>query len=183
MKKRDLLIWLLLSAALFFAGWFVGGRQTATTTQTTTAGAVVDTIVYVDTVKYVAPEPIRKETLGSLTVKVPARDVQWPNIRAETDGSAQLTSAAQVGTLTERDSIAVKLPLEQSTYQSSDYIAYISGVNAKLDSITVYPTREVVTIKHPPKHWHLGVTAGYGFTPQGFQPYIGVGITYSFVSF
>lgn len=34
-----------------------------------------------------------------------------------------------------------------------------------------------------PKRFGLGITTGYGVTPQGLQPFIGAGITYTFIHF
>lgn len=33
-----------------------------------------------------------------------------------------------------------------------------------------------------PKRWHLGLQSGLGFTPNGIQPFVGVGVTYSIIS-
>ena len=33
-----------------------------------------------------------------------------------------------------------------------------------------------------PKRWGIGVSAGYALTPQGVKPYIGAGISYSFIT-
>lgn len=86
---------------------------------------------------------------------------------------------------TERDSVSVEMPIVQRTYRDSSYTAWISGYDARLDSIEVYRWQETVTIKEqrPAKHWHLGVTGGYGLGITGLQPYIGVGLTYSIISF
>lgn len=86
---------------------------------------------------------------------------------------------------TERDSVSVEIPIVQKTYRDSSYTVWVSGYDARLDSIEVYHRQETVTIKEqrPAKHWHLGVTGGYGFGITGLQPYIGVGLTYSIISF
>ena len=83
------------------------------------------------------------------------------------------------------DSLRVRLPVTQSVYEGEEYRAYVSGVCARLDSLFVYPRRETVTVtvKKPPKRWHIGIAAGYAYTPRGFQPYVGFGVTYSIISF
>ena len=66
-------------------------------------------------------------------------------------------------------------------YKDSTYYAKISGINAYLEEIRVYPktitqyinTKEYVYV--PPKKWSIGIQAGYGITPKGLQPYIGFG--------
>lgn len=80
------------------------------------------------------------------------------------------------------DSITLRLPVTQNVYSDSTYTAYVSGVSPSLDSIFVYPRREIVirNIKKPPNRWHIGITAGYGFTPKnGTHPFVGIGVTYS----
>ena len=116
------------------------------------------------------------------TVTLPKSDKAQPSIRADTQPAESCTQndAADV-----RDSAEVTIPIIQKMYKSSDYTAWVSGYDVQLDSIYVYPKHEYVTrkIKQPPKKWHIGVTAGYGFGKQGMQPYIGIGLTYSLISF
>lgn len=72
---------------------------------------------------------------------------------------------------------------EVKEYKDSSYYARISGINANLEEIRVFPkystvyinTTEKVYIK--PKKWELGVQGGVGITPKGVQPYIGFGVT------
>ena len=72
---------------------------------------------------------------------------------------------------------------EVKEYKDSTYYARISGINAYLEEIRVYPktitqyinTKEYVYI--PPKKWSIGIQAGYGITPKGLQPYLGFGVS------
>lgn len=72
---------------------------------------------------------------------------------------------------------------EVKEYKDSTYYAKISGINAYLEHIEVYPktitqyinTKEYVYV--PPKKWSIGIQAGYGITPKGLQPYLGVGVS------
>ena len=82
------------------------------------------------------------------------------------------------------DSVAVEIPITQKHYRDSTYEAWVSGYAQNLDSIKVYRRTETITIREykPPNRWHLGITAGYGYTPGGFKPYIGIGISYSLFS-
>lgn len=85
-----------------------------------------------------------------------------------------------------RDSALVELPMIQRHYADSTYEAWVSGpIDPQLDSIKVFRPTTIITRREwkPPKRWHIGVTAGYGYGPKGFQPYIGVGLTYSIWSF
>ena len=89
------------------------------------------------------------------------------------------------------DSGTITLPVVQKTYSDdSTYTAYVSGVEydslPRLDSIiTRLPTvtntiTKTVTIQKPMRRWNVGVQAGYGygFSHKGFEPYVGVGVTY-----
>ena len=68
-------------------------------------------------------------------------------------------------------------------YKDSTYYAKISGINAYLEHIEVYPktitqyitNTEKVYIQ--PKKWSIGIQGGIGITPKGLQPYLGVGVT------
>lgn len=84
-----------------------------------------------------------------------------------------------------RDSVCIDIPIMQKTYSDSTYTAWVSGYEVTLDSIRVYRREDVVTIteKQPPKRWHIGLTGGYGVCTAGLQPYIGIGVTYSLISF
>lgn len=82
----------------------------------------------------------------------------------------------------------VYVPINRYVFQDTLYRAEISGYRVSLDKMEVF-NREVTNtvtntvIKRVPKRWGLGVSAGYSFTPQGFQPYIGVGVNYNVISF
>ncbi len=92
-------------------------------------------------------------------------------------------------TITVHDTTYIVLVRTQKEYRDSLYSAWVSGYLPELDSIHIYiPEKTVtVTLREKPKHWHLGVTAGYGATLQDktvrLSPYVGVGVTYSIVSF
>ena len=91
-----------------------------------------------------------------------------------------------------RDTVAVNsfqnstdwkvLVQEIKEYKDSTYYAKISGINAYLEEIRVYPktitqyvnTKEYIYI--PPKKWSIGIQGGVGITPKGLQPYIGFGV-------
>ncbi len=84
------------------------------------------------------------------------------------------------------DSAIVELSILQRHYADSTYEAWVSGpIDPRLDSVRVFAPTTIITKREwkPPKRWHIGVTAGYGYGTNGFQPYIGVGITYSIFSF
>lgn len=85
------------------------------------------------------------------------------------------------------DSAAVEIPITQKRYDGEDYRAYVSGYEPNLDSIFVFPKTTVIHERSykPPNKWHIGITGGYGygFKSKQAEPYIGIGITYSIISF
>lgn len=145
---------------------------------------VTDTTIVYDTIPYIEPAPVTTTPIGFINVTIPAPAIpnanldSLPDIRADT---AELASADVDATAP--DSLTLQLPITQNVYEGEDYKAYVSGVYPSLDSMFVYPRHEMVTIKKPPKRWHIGVSAGYGCGRNGFQPYVGIGITYSIFSF
>ena len=88
-------------------------------------------------------------------------------------------------TLTMTDTAYVELPISQTAYRDSLYTAWVSGYEAKLDSIEVYPTERIITIAEriKPKRWGVGVQAGVGIGAKGFTPYLGIGVSYNLVCF
>lgn len=94
------------------------------------------------------------------------------------------TDEVQVKTVSE-DSVAVSIPISQKLYETEDYRAYISGYNATLDSLFVKSKSTVVRIRDPvkAKRFSIGLQAGYGMTPKGFQPYVGIGVSVNLFCF
>lgn len=86
-----------------------------------------------------------------------------------------------------RDTVGVTLVQEIKEYKDSTYYAKISGINAFLEEIKVYPktvTKYITVAKEThqkPKKWGLGVSAGIAVTHDKFQPYVGLGITYDLI--
>lgn len=83
------------------------------------------------------------------------------------------------------DSVAISIPIKQTLYETEDYRAYISGYNARMDSIFITSRQTVVRIRDPvsKKRFAIGLNAGYGITPKGFQPYLGIGVSVNLFSF
>lgn len=77
-----------------------------------------------------------------------------------------------------KDSAEVEIPIIQKRYADSTYTVWVSGYRPSLDSIHVYRQKEFVTIKEKQRRWNVGVTAGYGVTPKGLQPFVGLGVSW-----
>ncbi len=133
------------------------------TTSDTTRVTIIDTIRYL--------HPIPKD---SIIVRYETRLL--PTVR---------DTSMQIGCT---DSVRVEIPITQKRYADSTYTAWVSGYNPILDSISIYPRHEVVTItntiRQKPKCWGVGLNVGYGFTPKnGMQPYVGIGVSYNLFTF
>lgn len=81
----------------------------------------VDSCTTVDSISQTSPNLASTEAVGEMIVKVPEAAVQ--------------RQADSTGTRTEADSVSVRLPIMQSVYDGDYFKAYVSGYNAKLDSI------------------------------------------------
>ncbi len=119
-----------------------------------------DTVTVVETLRITEPMVVESVLVRTKVVRVPVT----------------LTDTTVI-----HDSVEVALPITQKTYADSTYKAWVSGYEPSLDSIEVYPKTTTITIERTyvkQKKWGVGVQGGYGITPKGMQPYIGVGIHY-----
>lgn len=143
----------------------------------TTRVTVVDTLTFV--------HPVAKDSVAVryVTVRLP-RVVDGgvdgcPVQPICTVGDSSLVSVQDGCT----DSVGVCVPISQRVYVDSAYTAWVSGFRASLDSIRVYPRTEIVRECNykPPSKWSVGITGGvgYGLSSRRFEPFIGLGITYS----
>lgn len=119
-------------------------------------GVVTMTERRIDTVRVTQPETVYVRQLGSRQVRLPLAD----------------TVAAVC------DSADVVIPVEQSVSEGEGYRAYVSGYRPRLDSLVFVRTENIALLPARQKRWSFGVQAGYGLTPRGLQPYIGVGIAF-----
>ena len=88
------------------------------------------------------------------------------------------TDTVRIASEVQRDTVSVEIPITQKVYSDSLYDAWVSGYEARLDSIRI--KRETVTVtKRVPKRWGVGVQAGVGTGGA----YVGVGITYNILNF
>ena len=168
MEKRDKMM--IVCAAVIFASamvlsWLAGKHSRAMATDGESVRR--DTVTVIDTV--VHREPVAKDSavVRYVTRTVP---VVTQSYRAPRD-----TASVKNGS---SDSATVMLPITQKMYSDTDYRAWVSGYEPRLDSIKVFPRTVTVreTIYKPPSRFSIGLQGGYGITPKGLQPYIGVGV-------
>lgn len=138
-----------------------------------------------DTIPSIAPLETEVKELPSIAARLPVALSSHDKSSASIDtGRVQLyANRVEVDDDSDHppDSIDVLVPMTQKVYEDSTYRAYVSGFNASLDSIFVFQRTEYITntrvVKSKPKRFSIGVQAGYGITPKGFQPYVGLGVS------
>lgn len=120
---------------------------------------VTDTVYQYDTIK----EPMPYDS-----VVVRYRIKKLPIVRHDTVNN--------IDTVYHVDSVEVEIPIVQKTYRDSNYTAWVSGYNPKLDSIRVanriVTKRETVKTKN--KRFGLGMQTGFDII--GRRPYVGIGV-------
>ena len=182
MNRSTLLLvatWALILAVLAFAGGYFTRKMLFP------AGPVVfptDTVWrwHEDTAKLASSKPA-----GSVIAVLPTVHPQGGKTPANGDliaDSATFLQNGPVDTLQSAvlpDSVAVEVPIEQRTYEGEYYRAVVQGFRPELVSIDIR-LPEVAAPRR--KRWAvtIGPQVGYGFTPAGWQPYAGVGITAGF---
>lgn len=164
---------------------------------------LVDTLVYVDTVRYYMPVAKDSAVVRYVTMRLPVALkgelspgdkpagagglADGPLAEARGLDKKAEAGAEAVGPGMPGDSVEVEVPLITRHYADSSYEAWVSGpIDPRLDSINVYARMEVVTIKEPPERtgrWGVGMFAGYGITAHGVQPCAGISINYNFWNF
>lgn len=157
-----LLVVILLVVALW--GWL---RPLGSTPE---GSRTVDTATFVDTIPYFVPVPRDSVVVSYVVERLPA-------VNDDSLGRHEVDTVCRV------DSVKVAIPITQNVYEDSTYRAYVSGYRPSLDSIFLYPRTQVVTIREKPRRWNIGVGAGYGLTPRGFQPFVGISVSYTLWSF
>lgn len=191
---------------LIIIGWLMAlaiglhvGRERAEVSGNTVTKSVETSV---DTMAHIAPVPMQELSLGTRRYTLPARCAggggSGGKPRQRKDKDSILIEPAYIDTTQtcgsgaggeprcSGDSIMAELPVVQRHYADSTYEAWVSGpVDPRLDSIHVFRPTTTITarVRSPTKKWHIGPTIGYGYTPHGFEPYIGVSLTYSLFSF
>lgn len=154
--------------------WQCSGRGDATMADTVR-------VTYTDTVRQV--EPVARESVAVryVTAVLPRGEDSIGRIGQ----IGRISPISQIGRISpiSSDSAVVRVPIEQRRYSDdSTYTAWVSGYEAKLDSVEVYARREVVTVTRERTgrsgRWGLGVQAGVGYAGGEVRPYVGIGVSY-----
>lgn len=157
----------MLAGALLALAALFGVRQCTERHNPDTEPVVIrDTTIVHDTIRMDNPVPTYIRTTDTIRLKIPVTEVL-------------------------RDTVYVSLPREEKTYRDTNYTAIISGYEPRLDYMEVYPKTititETVTERTKRRPWGIGVNVGYGATLHDRQvmlsPYIGIGVSYNFLTF
>lgn len=190
MKIKNYILLALGGLIAFFAGFFIGKGSTEKP-----PGTVTETRV--DTIPYYTPMPQSELAVGSRLYTLPiyrfigGGSGGEPRQRGDDDSiCVDPVVATHYGTgaggepRCSRDSAIAELPIIQRCYADSTYEAWVSGpVDPRLDSLRVFAPTTIITRREwkPPKRWHIGPTIGFGCTPHGLEPFIGVSLTFSII--
>ncbi len=167
MRKIVVVLILVVMCLLSF---FVGRKTSGNINQQ--ERDVVDTIIHIDTVAYLLPIPRDSVVIRYDHIAVPI-------VPAHCDSVELCSDSGNVTVDASRDSATIHIPITQQVYETDAYRAYVSGYRPSLDSIFIMnKTTEVIVKKHAKANrFNIGVQAGYGLTPKGFQPYVGFGVS------
>ena len=158
---------------------FIGGFATSSVVFCSPAESQVDTLMVHDTIKLTGVTQV-----DTIVVKLPIAvkdNKKESNANTFANYADSLRNQASDTVFVEvpiRDSIAVEVPIEQRTYEGDYYTAVVQGFRPELVSIDI-KVPEVTTPVVKRKWWSvsIGPQVGFGFTPAGWQPYAGIGVS------
>lgn len=158
----------------FLITMYVGKRYYPTDASPATDTSWVNQI-HKDTI----PKMVDSKVIGYKKIKNADGVRVAPHCRERNEGKPPDSSSFA------EDSTSVVVPIMQKTYGDSTYTAWVSGYDARLDSIRInirspVITKTVVKNEKPRFRFTWGIQTGYGITPKGMQPYVGIGIQFGF---
>lgn len=85
------------------------------------------------------------------------------------------------------DTVEVPVPISNHLFDTilcqgdtikTEIKGFLSGYKPSLEQLSVHTEIMQQRPNFKPSRWSIGVQLGYGLTPKGFQPYLGLGIGY-----
>jgi len=142
----------------------------------------VDTVVVRDTVRCEVPVVSR-----SLITRVDTVFVRVAGDTVRLAGGTVRVADEMMYLAGDTVRVAAEIPVERKIYRTDDYKAVVEGFRPSLVSLDVYGRTRLVdrvqTLAIPDsRRWSIGVQAGWGFSPKGAAPYVGVGVGYRIVA-
>lgn len=166
----------IIPVVLLLGASFLGGMKYGEYRADAQTEVMRDTVI--KTITYYKDFPNPQETASIGFVPVPTYKFITDTIRA-------------VETAYLHDTTVVYLPREQKYYEEAEgsLRLWVSGYDPRLDRYEF--DSQVVTIKETvkekPSRWGISISGGYGAALNGktviLSPYIGVGISYTFLRF
>ena len=195
-KERLGLVAVAVLAGLCLGGWlgnrcnhFGDGNKKVT----------VDTVVIKDTVRVTEPKAADSAVTGTIRVpmvvyghdghiRLDVHDGQSMLNRLDgqdglgdtADGQGDTADGQNMGKIGVSDTVWATVPRTQKRYEDSTYTAWVSGYEARLDSIEVYRKTTYITKREEGrvknKRISLGLTGGVGYGVFTRKPDVWVGI-------
>ena len=169
--KYVILLALLVAMLMWLWNWLPTGSN-----DNQVSADTLRVVVY-DTIPYYMPVPKEEKPLGDITARLPIS--RQEDLAVSADSVPALSNGLRIG----KDSVNVQIPITQKVYEDSTYRAYVSGYRASLDSLLLFPQREVITIKAKPKRWSVGLQVGWAVVYDGQWrggPGVMIGLSYRF---
>lgn len=182
-KERLGLVAVAVLAGLCLGGWlgnrcnhFGDGNKKVT----------VDTVVVKDTVRVTEPKAADSVVTGTIRVPMVVYEHDGQDRLNRLNGHNGLDDTVGVqnmGKIGVSDTVWATVPRTQKRYEDSTYTAWVSGYEARLDSIEVYRKTTYITKREEGrvknKRISLGLTGGFGYGLTSRKPdlFIGVGCT------
>lgn len=164
MMRKYIFIFLLTLAIVFaLAGSFIAGREVG---RRMAPSGKPDTV----TVEKWLPAPVQPPVDSS---SLKPRIVYLPVAVHDT------TFVHDTTTL--RDSVLVEVPITEKSYAAENYRATVRGFQPELVDIWIRQKENFISVPYR-KRWSFtaGPQIGVGYTPEGWQPYAGAGITFGY---
>jgi len=163
LKSAAQLAAILIAAAMLIAGGYLIGRSTQPQPRQPHEIIHVDTLTVHDTITQIRPISEVRRVIDRVPVPV--------------------TDTVQL-----HDTTYVYLEREQVEWSDSLATVWASGIQPRVDSVRHYTQKQIITqqvaVPVPVRRrWGIGVQAGYGASRGGLTPYIGIGVSYNFVTF
>lgn len=175
--KLDIVVlWLLLGAVVFLAGFQFGRGRAADPDRVI---VLTDTLTVRDTVT----ETEYKDRF----VYLRQADTVWLETAGNSDLSDHSADDAQnPAKETPDSSVLVQVPIDYIREDYDGASVWYHGFRAGIDSLRTY--RDTVFVNRTeirtvtPSRWGISLQAGYGAGKSGLSPYIGVGLSYNILN-
>lgn len=171
--RKSTAVWVGVAISVF--AFWIGSLTSFWSRLTDVTKCVSDTVhtILYDTITYRQPIPYDSTVVRYVNRTLTINKIVTDTITVTTGDTLPTPIAS------------VSIPITQKVYKDSTYEAWVSGYEAKLDSINVLSKTITNTITNTvyqtskTKRWGIGVQAGGGLGIHGFTPYIGIGIQYN----